>query len=381
MTLRRIRVDRETLASGAFAYAAYDERGSLLESGLGQLGDSPVAGECELVLAADLVLLDRVRVAAAQRERLATRLRFLAEESAIPDPDTLHVVAAPAARGESVPLAIVERQWLAQLLARLQGSALRPRRAYPESLLPALAPGTWVVAWNGAQSFVRTGEVDALALDQAADAEPPVALRLALQKAGEEGAAPQRIVLRPEAGVALPDAATWSAALGTPVEIGSAWRWLDPAPRPAIELLQGEFATAGSSAGWPRALRRAAAYAATLVVVASLGLALDWAAKARERKALAAEMQGLYRETFGDNAVIVDPPRQMAMALAELRSRAGESAPSDFLPLLAAAGEALAAGERGQIEALDYAKGRLTVSARAADGKTSTFTVGGERGQ
>ena len=381
MTLRRIRVERDTLATGAFSYAVSDERGMLLDSGIGQLGDSPVTGECELVLAADLVLLDRVRVAAAQRERLATRLRFLAEESAIPDPESLHVVAAPE-RGEVAPLAIVDRQWLAQLLARLKASALAPQRAYPESLLPPLAPDAWVVFWNGAQSFVRTGELDALALDEASEAGPPVTLRLALEKAREQGAAPQRIIVRGAPGVTAPDTAAWSAALSIDVEIGAAWRWLDPSPRPAIDLLQGEFATSRRVEGWQQSLRRVAIYAATLVVVASVGLALDWAAKARERKALLAEMQALYRETFGDDAVVVDPPRQMAMALAELRARSGESAPSDFLPLLAAASDdALQGGQRGQIEVLDYAKGKLTVAVRSADGKTRTFSVSAERGK
>jgi general secretion pathway protein L len=354
------------MASGAFDYAAFDDSGSLIQSGTARLGDSPFAGDCELVLANDIVLLDCVAVSAAQRTRLAHGLRYLADGSTIPEPEAVHVAMAPGPKADSACLAIVDRQWLAQLIARLGRSGLAPHCAYPETLLAPLPAGAWVVVWNAGESFLRTGEFQGLALDEPQGDEPPVALRLALGEAREKGEKPAQVVVRPAEGLAPPDVARWAEALAIEVQIGPVWRWTQFAPKPRLNLLQGEFAAAGSAHGWRGSLRRVATLFAALVLVASAGLAADWIVKAREQKALLGQMQGIFRETFGDQAVMVDPPRQMARALNDLKLRSGQTATSDFLPLLAAAAEAAPGLERQQIESLSYETGKLTLSLRSA---------------
>ena len=77
-------------------------------------------------------------------------------------------------------------------------------------------------------------------------------------------------------------------------------------------------------------------------------------------------MAAIYRETFGDAAVIVDAPLQMQRALAELRSRSGEAGPADFLPLLARASEPLDPAS-ARIERIAYERGSLSVTLRARD--------------
>lgn len=373
MTLRRIRARRDTPVSGALDYVLFDDRGAPVQSGSAHLGDASIAGECELVIAADLVLLDSVKVPAAQRARLSTRLRFLTEDGTVSEPDALHVAAAPEGEPGLLRLAVVDREWLAQLIARLNGSALVPQRAYPESLLVPLPPGGWVVVWNGIDSFVRTDPLQGFSLDQPEGDEPPATLRLALDKAREQDQAPQRILVRPTQGRGqLPDLQHWSRTLGVAVEAGPPWQWSEPAARPQLDLLQGEFASRGGERGWQGKLRRLAALAAVVVLAASAGLASDWVAKARERRALLSEMQSLYRETFGERAVIIDPALQMAKALDDLRARAGQPSSTDFLALLGAVSDP-AAGLAGQpMEALSYEKGKLTLSLRGSDaGKVS----------
>lgn len=354
------------MASGAFDYAAFDDSGSLIQSGTARLGDSPFTGECELVLANDIVLLDCVAVSAAQRARLAHGLRYLADGSAIPEPEAVHVAMAPGPKTDSACLAIVDRQWLAQLIARLGRSGLAPHCAYPETLLTPLPAGAWVVVWNAGESFLRMGEFQGLALDEPQGDEPPVALRLALSGAREKGATPAQVVVRPAEGLAPPDVTRWAEALAIEVQIGSVWRWTQFAPKPRLNLLQGEFAAAGGAQGWRSSLRRVATLFTLLVLAASAGLAADWIVKARERKALLGQMQSIFRETFGDQAAMVDPPRQMDRALNGLKLRAGQTARSDFLPLLAAATEAAPGLERQQIESLSYEAGKLTLSFRSS---------------
>jgi hypothetical protein len=91
---------------------------------------------------------------------------------------------------------------------------------------------------------------------------------------------------------------------------------------------------------------------------------VDWAAKAREREALVAEMNALYRTAFGANAVLVDPPLQMQRALAELRRRNGEPGATDFLSLLRVLTERMLDPATQRIDAMTYGNGRLSVLLR-----------------
>jgi general secretion pathway protein L len=371
MTVCRVRLGRDFPATGRFDWALLDEGGAVLDSASSELAPPPRGRRCEAVLAADLVLLERLCVPAAQQRRLHKALRFLAEDSVVPDPARVHVAAAPARHKDVLHVAIVDRDWLAQALGRLDRLGLAPVAAYPESLLPPLEPGAWVVVCNGAESFARTGEREGFALDSAADAAPPVGLQLSMEAAREAGRLPERIVLRAAAGATLPETAGWSEALGVPVERGAQWSWTQSAQQAGLDLLQGEFAPRGSGGSWRARLWRPALLAAATVVVASCGLASDWALKSAERDRLHAEMRTLYRETFGASAVIVDAPLQMRRAHAELRTLAGEGGGGEFITLLDALAVHLPEAATHRPETLSYEAGRLTLSLRARDPQQS----------
>ena len=369
MSTCRIRVTRDTPASGAFEWVSLDKQGAVLAYGAANLEHPPVSGACELVLASDLVLLERVAAPASQQKKLGSALRFLAEDFALADPERLHVASAPGADRNSLVLAIVDRQWLEKLLARLKRAQLAATSAYPETLLPALMARTWTVVWNGAEGFVRTGQHEALSLDTAEPKAPPVGLRLALDKARAAGAGPQALVVRSVVKSAPPDIDAWSAALDLPVEPGPEWHWASAQRRPDFELLQGEFAARGAGGAWQKQLRRPALLAAVLLALNSVALALDWGAKVRERNALHGEMRAVYRESFGAGAVVVDAPLQMRRALADLRKQAGHIAPGDFLALLGAAAAGLLDPARYRVESLSYENAVLTVTLRPAAGQ------------
>jgi general secretion pathway protein L len=367
MNVCRIRLGRDFPDSGRFEWALVDDRGSVLESGSSDLAPPPRGRPCEAVLAPELVLLERVSMPAAQQRRLQPALRFLAEDSIVPDPARVHVAAAATAQKDVVCVGIVDREWLVQALGRLERAGIEPVGAYPETLSPPLEPGAWIVVCSGEESFVRVGELEGFALDSAGDGEPPVALSLALEAARAAGTAPQRLVLRAAQGAGLPDAARWTETLGVPVESGAPWRWAQARPRPRLELLQGEFAARGTGGAWRESLRRPALLAAALIFVASVGIAADWALKSAERDRLQAEMRSLYRQSFGEAAVLVDPPLQMSRALAELRLAAGQGSASDFVALLNAVAEHMPEPRAQRVEAIDYENGRLSLSLRARD--------------
>jgi general secretion pathway protein L len=367
MSICRVRLGRDFPESGRFEWALVNELGSVLESGVSDLAMPPRGRPCEAVLAAELVLLERVALPAAQQRRLQSALRFLAEDSIVPDPARVHVAAARTPQKDVVCVGVVDREWFAQALARLARAGVAPVAAYPETLLLPLEADAWVVACNGDGSFVRTGEADGFALDSAAEDEPPVALRLALEAARAGGRLPQRVVLRAASGAALPNAAGWAAALDLPVEPGAAWRWSQARSRPRFELLQGEFAPRGTGGAWRETLRRPAVLAAALLVLMSVAIAADWALKSAERDRLQEEMRALYRQSFGESAVLVDPPLQMSRALTELRVAAGQGSASDFVALLNAVAESMPEPGAQRVEAIDYENGRVSLSLRARE--------------
>jgi general secretion pathway protein L len=371
MTTCRIRVTRDTPASGSFEWVTLGPQGNVLASGSANLARAPVSGSCELVLASDLVLLERVAAPASQQRRLGHALRYLVEEVALTDPERLHVTAAPGATPDTLCLGVVDRQWLSELLDKVRGAGLVPDAAYPESLLATQMPHTWTVVWRGSDGFARTGESEAFSLDITDSGSAPTNLRLALEAARTSGGTPHALVVRCTRQASPPDTEAWSTALGLPVELGPEWHWADAQRRPVLELLQGEFAVRGSSGPWLRRLRRPAILAGALIALASFALALDWGSKVRERNAILGEMHSIYRETFGDKATIVDAPLQMGRALAELRQRTGEVAPGDFLALLGVAADLLTAESRRSVRELAYDGTTLSVTLRAAAAEES----------
>ncbi len=348
MTRYRIRAGREAATTGNFEWAGPTRPSE--------------AGPCELVLASDVVALQKLGVPPAQRRRLAGALHFLVEDLVVSDPERLHVVEAPGSPKDALCVGIVERAWLQAVLARLAGLGFKPERVLAETLLPELAPGAWTVVWNGPDSFVRTGAAEGFTLDLPEEDAVPVALRLAV-----ENAPPAWIVLRTAAGAPAPDAERWSQTLGVPVHAGPPWSWAEARGEQSLDFLQGEFALHRGERGWQARLKRPAVLAAALLLVASVGIAADWAAKAQERRALVAQMNAIYRDTFGQEAVLVDPPLQMHRALTELRQRSGEPGATDFLPLLATLSARLLDPAKQHIEAISYQQGRLAVVLRPHD--------------
>ena len=348
MTACRIRAGREAAVTGTFEWA---EPASPREP-----------GPCELVLASDVVTLQRLVVPLAQRRRLSGALHFLVEDLVVSDPERLHVVEVTGSPKDAFCVGIVERAWLQAVLSRLAGLGFKPERVLAETLLPEHEPGAWTVVWNGPGSFVRTGAAEGFALDLSEGDSVPVALRLAAEKAP-----PARIVVRTAAGAPMPDAERWSQALGVPIHAGPPWNWAEERGEQSLDFLQGEFALGRGERGWQARLRRPAMLTAALLVMASIGIGADWAAKAQERRALVAQMNTIYRDTFGQDAVLVDPPLQMHRALAELKQRSGEPGAADFPSLLATLSARLLDPAKQHIEAISYQHGRLAVVLRPHD--------------
>lgn len=138
-----------------------------------------------------------------------------------------------------------------------------------------------------------------------------------------------------------------------------------PFPLPApIDLLAARRGTAAgrwfADVDW-HAWRVPAGFAAASLAVALVGLNLHWGVLAQERDALKAQIERNYRQAFPSSQVMVDPLLQMQRQVAALRTRAGQSGPEDFVPLLSRFSQALGAQGTDSIGSVEYRDGRLRV--------------------
>ena len=343
----------ETGRGTLFTWLLRGEDGKLMRSGQDELDAMPAAAQCHIVIPASRVLLSSVQLPAQNRKKFMQALSYAVEDRIMADPESVHVAAGEAQENGEMPVAIVDRAWLRQVLDSLCGSGFKPLRAEVETLLAPCKTGVWALIWRGNGGFVRQGPYSGIPLDGGDAQQPPAALQLAIAAADK----PTSIQLYLD-GASAPDLGAWSSALGIPVTAGGEWQWPASAEH-GINLLQGEFTAKSTHADWLPRLRPA-------LILASLILGLqvaftigDWAMLKLEKHRLTTAMEQSFRKAFPDAKVIVDAPLQMSRNLAELRHNAGMTDQNDFLPLLAQVAPNL--GTEVRLRSLEYQQENLKI--------------------
>jgi general secretion pathway protein L len=366
MSLLRIYIPADWPDAGpdtALAWCRLGSRGERLDGGVSPPAGLPRDPHCEIVVPAELVLLTRSSLPRGRGRRQPALLPYAVEDRLGVDPDSVHVAAGAQQPDGQTALAVIDKSWLDAVLARLRAAGLQPVHAWPETLLPALPEAGWVAVWSGRGGFLRSGAQSGLALDAGEAGQVPAALALALDAARAADAAPARLLLRPCAGAALPDAAAWSRALDLPVDAGAEWTPLGAhgGATGAIDLLQGAFAPAAFSLRDSQALRLPLILLSLIALVHGTASLIEWGQLRHERQQLRAAMEADFRTAFPEARVVVDAPLQMHRNLAELQRAAGQTTPRDFLPLLARAAEAFDDANRRGLRGLHYEAQSLTL--------------------
>lgn len=330
-------------------------QGKLLRYGQDLVDSMPAAERCHIVLPASRVLLSSVKPPAQNRRKFMQALPYAVEDRIMTDPESIHVAAGEEQENGEMPVAIVDRTWLRQVLDSLIGSGLKPVRTEVETLLVPWQTGLWAMVWKVDGGFVRQGQNSGIPLDGGDADRPPEALQLAVKLAEYK---PDSIQLYLD-GASAPDLEAWSSVLGIPVTVAGEWQWPVSADH-GINLLQGDFSARKSHSDWMPRLRPALILASLILglhVTFTLG---DWAMLKFEKHRLSTSMERSFRETFPEAKVIVDAPLQMRRNLAELRHRTGVMSHNDFLPLLAQLAPRL--GKETQLRRLEYQQESLKIS-------------------
>jgi len=323
-------------------------RGKLLQTGVMSLSQPGLAlGDAYtvvmLVAASDVTLL-RVEVPPLPAHRLHLVLPALVEDRLIGDAADC-VMAAGKDRAGKRPVAVVQRDWLLAWTRRLRDAGVRRLRALPVQLCLPLQAGhlaaALMVQGDASELVIRYGADEGIGLPLT-DADgvtlPDQVLQLLSTMVGERVAdvfLPPDFIGEYQAALA---SGRHSVKLGTLNEL--TWASLiDAASDAEPDLMSG--VSEPESAGidwqrwrWPRRL------ALLLVVVNIAALQIESWRLQNEAAGLKEAMATTYRRSFPNETTVSDPLAQMQRKIAASRQRAGETAPSDFLALAAAFGEA-----------------------------------------
>jgi general secretion pathway protein L len=349
-------------------WALLDSGGKVL-GGEGRLDELPRrAKRVQLVVPAAEVLITRARLPQAAARRAGTVLAYAVEEETLREPEASQV-SWLGRTGESDVLAVLDRPGLARWSEALEAAGIAGYEVSCETLLLPWRLGEWSLAWNGSEGYVRTGELEGAATDSGERAAPPMALRLMIEEARAQGAAPASIAVYATAPHAAPDLGAWQEALGVALREAGAWDWRSAPAEAGVALAQARrrWRMAPRFLG---SLRPAAWITAAALSIHTLGLVADWAALASEQRGLRARMDERFRATFPDAVAVVDPALQMRRKLAAARHAAGQPDPGDFLPMIAQVAAGLGALPPGALRVVSYEGARMTLEL-AADQATA----------
>lgn len=337
------------------------DAGQVALHGRGTPADWPPADSLVALLAPEDVAWHQAAVPKAPAARLRQALGGVLEDQLLDDEADWHLALAPeAAPGRPGWIAAMQRDWVAEVLQRLQAAG-RPADRLVPALVPAVAPGP------AAGHF----EADPLAEDARprllwSDAAGAVVLGLAgsLARARTAGAGEARWTATPATAAA---AEAW---LGHAVAAQSEAEHALQAARSGWNLLQFEFAPRhrGATAlreAWRRFLspawRPVHAGLAALALINLVGLnAWAWT----EQRALNQKKQALVallQTTHPQVRAVIDAPRQMARENDLLRAAAGQPGDGDLETLLGVAAAAWPEDE-APVNALQFEPGRLALS-------------------
>lgn len=347
----------ELRADSRFAFQVLDGQRRVRRRGEAVIAGLPQGMDCELVLhALDAVLLE-VRLPKLTGARLAQALPALVEERIAGDLERSHVVASPRDAQGRAAVAVVDRAELRRALDLFERAGERIVAATPQPLALAFVPGRWRVRLSEGQGSVRTGPAAGVGFSYSPESppEPPLELRLLLTQAAA-----------PPAGIDVDgavDLGRWSEALGVPVQAAP----VETAAAPVVlDLLQ--YAFARGVIRW-HTWRASAALGAALLLVTAGGLNLHAWSLHRREQALREAVVGVFRDSFPQVPVVLDPLAQMRRGVENLRIGAGTGS-GDFLAL--AAGLAQLA-EPDSVQSIEYGGGQFRVrfGPQVADGEAT----------
>ncbi len=318
-----------------------------------------------LLLAASDVTLLRMAVPPLSTQRLQAALPSLVEEFVIGDVSACAMAAGAETEGQRL-IAVCDRAWLQSWIDALRQSGARRLRVLPMSLcLTAPSAQLSAALFQHAHRYdlaLRLSEHEGIGLAVEVDDElqlPDAVAQLV------RTLVPNRPVLLSVPTTQITLFEKWikaqSACQITLIE--QQWGdWITAAAHVSVDLINAFGGNQRTAIPW-REWRWPTALAGTLMLFNLAALNADWWRLRSEGLQLRDEIADIYRRSFPNETVVLDPLAQMKQKIAASRQASGQLNPSDFVVLAAALGEVwkAAGNDLRAIDALDYRDGTLTI--------------------
>ncbi|MGA9032945.1 MAG: type II secretion system protein GspL [Sulfuricaulis sp.] len=312
-------------------------------------------------------LLTRVTLPTRSRAKIQQALPYALEDQLIGEPDQLHF-AYRVLDDASLAVAITARTRLQAWISHLSDAGLRPVSLCPAELALPLIDGSWSAAFHKDEIWVRTGIASGFVCASSVRT-PPSMLETAVREAREKQVAPQGLtVMQPPSGF---DSNAWATQLDLAVQTQKQDFWTNhQESTPALNLLQGTYAPSSQIQAMTPALRPAAIMLAVWLV-GNLGFNLwEWWQLKKTHENLRQEMTSLFKRSFPDAQVVVDPALQMQRLIGDMQDKGGKSSGTDLLPLLGNIAPVIQASPQLKLRGMQYGESRLTLDVTLPDFQT-----------
>lgn len=333
-----------------------------------------------LLLAASDVTLLQVQTPPLSPARLKAALPSLVEEQLISDPADCVLVAGPATDGMRT-VAVVNRDWIEQIVQRLVAHGARHIAAVPAQLCLPYQPEvvSAAVAESNAsldmELAIRLADQEGMGLSMLPE-RPESAAQEAVQTLSALVPHAAIALYVPQSRVPAYQAAIEAAAMEERIALfADNWpRWIAGAKTVPLNLASG-LSAAGGSGLQLRAWRWPLTLAGLILLINIVGLNVEWLRLKHEADSLRAGMIQTYKSAYPNETAILDPIAQMRQKIAAAQNQAGQAAPDDFTALLAQFGDAWQNVMQGRatpgIAALEY-NDRVLLVRFKSDGQPPT---------
>ena len=196
--MKQLRIHASLRESSSQCRWALVDGSQVVDAGMGVLpdlsrlpaGDRRVA----LVLSASDMLFVRALIPDSARHRTNEVLAFAVEDMTLTDADANSVRCIGTCDGEKV-LAVIDKPGLTRWCTSILAARPVMFTLHCETLMLPWLAGSWSLAWNGREGFVRNGSLEGAATDCGSRDSPPLMLRLMLDAAKARGAMPATIAV------------------------------------------------------------------------------------------------------------------------------------------------------------------------------------------
>ena len=326
--------------------------------------------EVVLLLAASDVTLLRIAVPPLSATRLRAALPSLIEEFVIGDTAECAIAAGAEADGQRL-VAVCDRAWLKSWVAALRQSGARRIHVLPISLcLPSPNSHLSAALFQFGQRYelaLRLSDHEGIGL--AVDIDDEMQLPSAVAQLLGTLAVNRPVQLSvPPALVTLFEKWIEAHQLSHIKLIEQQWSdWIAESAKVSVDLISAFEGSQRAAFPW-REWRWPIALAGAVSLFNIAALNTDWWRLRSEGLQIRDEITDIYRRSFPNETVVLDPLAQIKQKIAASRQASGQLNTSDFLVLAAALGEVWreAGNDLRAIDALDYRDGTLTIKLKKA---------------